>query len=146
MAVDGGARPWHIMAMTAAQPPRCPGHVLLVEDSPIIAMNTEELLRDMGVGDVSVAASVAQALALIDRLADDARFDLALLDFKLGDEDCLPIALRLARDGVPVVFVTGFGDELDLPVPLRDARILKKPYNYSALEGVLVPPDPARDA
>jgi len=136
MTVDAAGGAWHITPMTAAQTPSCPGLVLLVEDSPIIAMNTEELLRDMGVGDVGVAASVAQALALIDAR----RFDLALLDFKLGDEDCLPIALRLVADGVPIVLVTGFGDELGLPEPLRGTRILKKPYSYGALEAILMPP------
>jgi len=112
-----------------------PGHVLLVEDSPIIAMNTEELLREIGVGEVRVAGSVVQALGHLDAM----RFDLALLDLNLGDETSLPIALRLTEEGVPIVFVTGFGDDLELPEQLRDTPILKKPYNYSDLEAILIP-------
>jgi len=120
--------------MTAAPTDRLPGHVLLVEDSPIIAMNTEELLREIGVGEVRVAGSVVQALGHLDAM----RFDLALLDLNLGDETSLPIALRLTEEGVPIVFVTGFGDDLELPEQLRGTPVLKKPYNYSDLEAILL--------
>jgi len=99
-------------------------------------MNTEELLRELGVRDVRVAASVAQAQALLD----EARFDMALLDLKLGDETSLPIALRLAEDGVPIIFVTGFGEEIDLPESLRGTRVLKKPYNFNDLDEIVALP------
>lgn len=108
-------------------------NILLVEDSPIIALNTEELLRELGASDVRVASSVAQAMAAID----EARFDLALLDLNLGEETSLPVAHRLAADGVPTVFVTGYGERLDLPDSLRDIRILKKPYNFNDLGDVV---------
>lgn len=134
--VDEGIGAWQGRAMMAAQTARRPDHVLLVEDSPIIAMNTEELLRELGVRDVRVAASVAQAQALLD----EARFDMALLDLKLGDETSLPIALRLAEDGVPIIFVTGFGEEIDLPESLCGTRVLKKPYNFNDLDEIIALP------
>jgi len=110
-----------------------PKLVLLVEDSPIIAMNTEALLMELDVGGVRTAATVAEALALIEAEP----FDLAILDLQLGDEDCLPVADRLAALNVPIVFATGFGDELAAGGLVRSGRILKKPYGFAELERIL---------
>lgn len=110
-----------------------PSLVLLVEDSPIIAMNTEALLLELDVGGVRTAANVAEALALIEA----ERFDLAILDLHLGSEDSLPVAERLAALEVPFVFATGFGEELGPASGWCTARILKKPYNFNDLEKVI---------
>lgn len=113
---------------------RSPFLVLLVEDSPIIAMNTEALLLELDeVGEVRVAFCVAEALGLIE----EARFDLAILDLNLGEETSLPVAHRLSRDDIPIVFATGFDEPIDLPTSLRAARMLKKPYSFADLERVL---------
>ncbi len=113
---------------------RSPSLVLLVEDSPIIAMNTEALLLELDVGEVRVAHSVAEALALIEA----AQFDLAILDLNLGHETSLPVAHRLSQDDVPIIFATGFDEPLDLPPALRGARMLRKPYSFADLERVIL--------
>ena len=110
-----------------------PSLVLLVEDSPIIAMNTEALLLELDVGGVRTASNVAEALALIEA----ERFDLAILDLHLGDEDSLPVAEKLATLNVPVVFATGFGDELGPAGGGGSARVLKKPYGFNDLERII---------
>ena len=108
-----------------------PASVLLVEDNPIIAMNTEALLEELGIDRVLTAGTVADALALVDR----ERFDLAILDLKLGDEeDSLPIAEQLDARGVPIIFATGFGEDIALPEGHGAARVLKKPYSFDDLE------------
>lgn len=108
-----------------------PSSVLLVEDNPIIAMNTEALLEELGIGRIHTAGTVDDALALVNR----ERFDLAILDLKLGDsEDSLPIAAQLDARGVPIIFATGFGEDIDLPDSQGRARVLKKPYGYDDLE------------
>lgn len=88
---------------------------------------------ELDVGGVRTAATVAEALALIEAEP----FDLAILDLQLGDEDCLPVADRLAALNVPIVFATGFGDELAAGGPVRSGRILKKPYGFAELERIL---------
>ena len=121
--------------MTSSEPSadlfEFPASVLLVEDNPIIAMNTEVLLEELGIGRVLTAGTVADALALVDR----ERFDLAILDLKLGEEeDSLPVAKQLDARGVPIIFATGFGEDIDLPERHGTARILKKPYSFDDLQ------------
>ena len=129
--MDGAAGRWQSLAM-ATHP--LPSIVLLVEDNAVIAMNTEILLQDLGVAQVSIAASVAAALALIEAI----RFDFAILDVKLGDEeDSLPIADRLIAEGVPIAFATGGGEEMVPAEGYDGAAMLKKPYGFEDLERLL---------
>lgn len=111
-----------------------PPRVLLVEDNAVIAMNTEALLLDLGVAQVRTAATVADALALVE----DMRFDLAILDFQLGEaEDSLPVAERLAASGVRFIFATGLGEEIRLPAGFAETPVLRKPYGFDDLERIL---------
>lgn len=92
--------------MTASpHPERLAGlRILVVEDEPLVAMLIEDLLLELGCTVVGPAATVAQALALADT-----RLDGALLDVNLGAEQSYPVADKLAADGVPFAFVTGYG-------------------------------------
>ncbi len=110
-----------------------PSIVLLVEDDAIIALTTQMLLEEIGVEQVHVAGSVADALRLIDDLA----FDLAVLDLNLGRENSVPVAERLSGQNVPIIFATGYGD-IDLPEAFRSTRILSKPYRLDDLRRVVL--------
>lgn len=92
--------------MTASpHPERLAGlRILVVEDEPLVAMLIEDLLLELGCKVVGPAGTVAQALALADT-----RLDGALLDVNLGVEQSYPVADKLAADGVPFAFVTGYG-------------------------------------
>ena len=110
------------------------GKALVVEDSIIIAMDTEDNLRRLGVRDVKVAGSVSGALQEIEQ---GGTIDFALLDFNLGDESSEVVADRLAVMGVPFWFVTGYGDAI-LKVASDKARgVLKKPFSVEDLEAVV---------
>ena len=50
-----------------------PSHVLLVEDSMIIALDTEDCLRELGVEKVQIESSVIGALSAIARKRKDER-------------------------------------------------------------------------
>ena len=113
-----------------AERPLVAGSVLLVEDSLIIAMDAEDILTRLGAERVTTAASVDQALAEIAR----ERFDLAVLDVNLGQETSLPIADRLLALGVPYLFATGYGDQLNLPDEHAGATIVQKPYTLSGMQ------------
>jgi CheY-like chemotaxis protein len=132
--MDAVPTSWQRQGMTFTEPglpaSNCPAHILLVEDNPVIAMNTEALLEELGAREIVSTPGVADAL----RLIDDRTFDFAILDLKLGNgEDSLPVAERLAEAGVPYVFATGFNEEDGLP-PNHGARaILKKPYSFEDL-------------
>ncbi|RFB89895.1 two-component system sensor histidine kinase/response regulator [Rhizobium leguminosarum bv. trifolii] len=102
--------------------------VLLVENNLIIAMDGEDILRRMG-ADVATAPSVAEAMQILAGHS----FDLALLDVNLGDETSFGIADRLAAEGVPFVFATGYGEGIAQANSHSDAPVLQKPYT---MEGV----------
>ncbi|WP_121116437.1 HWE histidine kinase domain-containing protein [Croceibacterium ferulae] len=108
-------------------------HVLVVEDSMIIAMDAEEALFGLGIPTVSVVSSVAGAKALLD----NDRPDLALLDFNLGAESSEPIARALDEMGVPYWFVTGYGDAIAQLGETAARGILQKPYSTADLAGIL---------
>jgi PAS domain S-box-containing protein len=103
--------------------------VLAVDDDPLVLMNTQSLLEDLGCR-VEVAASGADALRL---LGEDLHFDLMLSDQVMpemsGGE--LMTAARLLRPDLPVIIATGFTEDLDHPL---EPRRLQKPFSQTELE------------
>jgi DNA-binding response OmpR family regulator len=116
-----------------------PDDVLLVEDNTLIALDTEDILRQMGVRSVRAARTVAEALAAIDERAPG----FALLDVNLGRETSFAIAWRLRDLGVRFAFVTGYGDDAAFAGAFGDVPKIRKPYTAEALRaGFLHPPEP----
>ena len=106
--------------------------VLVVEDEILILMMTEGMLADLGCESIVSAATVDQALALIDGQA----FDAALLDMNLGGDKTHPVADALVARGVPFAFVTGYGGS-DIRECDRDRPLLKKPFEFERLVEIL---------
>ena len=101
--------------------------ILLVEDQLLIAMALEEEMADAGLSVIGVAASVAQAMALLATETPD----LAVLDLNLGAETSLPVAEELHARGVPFVFATGYGAGFALPPALSGVTRVNKPYDVA---------------
>ncbi|MBC2805209.1 GAF domain-containing protein [Rhizobium leguminosarum bv. viciae] len=112
--------------------PLCGLNVLLVENNLIIAMDGEDILRRLG-ADVATAPSVTEAMEILAGQS----FDLALLDVNLGDETSFGIADRLAADGVPFVFATGYGEGIAQANSHSDAPVLQKPYTMEGVTDIL---------
>jgi CheY-like chemotaxis protein len=110
-----------------------PGHVLVVEDDPIIALDFEGTILGFGVKTVRTAASVAKALELIDIQPPD----FALLDVGLIRENSFAVAERLDALKIPFAFVTGFGADIGLPSAFAVRPRLPKPYSTDALKLLL---------
>jgi len=106
--------------------------ILVVENEMLVLMMTEDMLADLGCESVTSAATVDQALALIDAEG----FDAALLDMNLGGDKSFPVADALAARGVPFIFSTGYTGH-DMREGYRDRPVLKKPFRYEDLTGVL---------
>lgn len=102
--------------------------VLVVEDEMLVLMNIEDMLADLGCESVSVAATVSQALALIDSQA----FDAAMVDVNLDGSNSYPVADALAAYGVPFVFSTGYSGQ-SMKDGYRDRPVLGKPYRIAEL-------------
>jgi len=99
-------------------------NVLLVEDSLIIALDAEDILKRLGAAHVATGATVEGALDTIRA----ARPTLAVLDINLGDQTSYAVADRLQELGVPYLFATGYGEQADLPADHAGRRVLQKPY------------------
>jgi two-component sensor histidine kinase/CheY-like chemotaxis protein len=97
---------------------------LIVEDNMIISMDAEQLMLDNGMAQVFIAASVTEARKIIQRET----LDVALLDVNLGSETSFPLVGDLKAKDVPFVFVTGYGENVDLPAEAGNARAIKKPF------------------
>lgn len=104
------------------------GDVLVLEDNLIIALDAEDILLRLGATRVHTASSVREAL----RVISEETITFALLDFSLGKENSREVALLLNANGVPLLFASGYGDALQLPIELRHIRVISKPYNLES--------------
>jgi DNA-binding response OmpR family regulator len=103
--------------------------VLVVEDEYLIGADIRGHLESAGASTVLVA-NCAEALRVLQRT----EFELAVLDIKLGDETCYPVAEELRRRGMPFIFVTGYDVARK---DFADAPIFLKPCSPQAVIGVL---------
>lgn len=118
--------------MLFAKKKRLIERVLLVEDEPLEAFDTEHYLSGEGFTIVATVDSVADALASIE---DDPEIDLVLVDVQLSDGSGVDVARAAMARGVRVLFVTG-----DCPVEARVLATgwLAKPYPQRDLLGAIV--------
>jgi len=111
-----------------------PGEVLVVEDNLIIALDTEDMLRKIGVKTVRVVGGVEEALKLIEQRLPD----FTLLDVNLGEETSFDIAEKLAARGSPFAFTSGYGEPIAFPAQFSHVQRLRKPYSLNSLRELLV--------
>lgn len=105
--------------------------ILIVDDEPLIAVNTEDLVRHFGalvVGPYFSASAAQHALA--------SRIDAALLDVNLGGEDSLGLAEALQAKGVPIILVTGYQPDA-VSERFAKCQVLTKPIESGALGAAL---------
>jgi CheY-like chemotaxis protein len=106
--------------------------ILVVEDEALVAMLVEDALLDAGAQVIGPAATVGEAL----RLLDAERPDAAVLDLNLAGETSGPVADLLAARGIPFLVATGYGAE-GLPQTHATVPVLPKPYDPEELTSTL---------
>jgi CheY-like chemotaxis protein len=110
-----------------------PDDVLVVEDDPIIALGFEDTIVGFGVSAVRSAASVSQALKMIEERAPE----FALLDVALVREMSFAIAERLDALKIPFAFVTGYSADVKIPAAFAEWPRLPKPCGTEELLALL---------
>lgn len=110
-----------------------PMRVLVLEDSLIIAMEAEEILRDIGAEVVDIFANIDRATDAIEK----AQYDCAMLDVNLGEAMSFEFARQLKARGMAFGFVTGYSDTQDFPADLQQVPLLVKPFNESDMRAFL---------
>ncbi len=113
-----------------------PGNILVVEDSIIIAMDTEDCLKTLGVKTVNLAASVAGAMEVLGKSPPN----FAIVDYNLGSETSDPILKELNTLGIPYVLATGYGEMADKLENGSGIGVLRKPYSKDDIERVIAAP------
>jgi CheY-like chemotaxis protein len=106
--------------------------VLVIEDEMLILMMIEDMLADLGCESVTSAATINQAIALINGQV----FDAAMLDMNLNGKNSRAVADALAARGVPFVFSTGNSIH-DVWDGYNGHAVLRKPFSNDDLVAML---------
>jgi PAS domain S-box-containing protein len=101
---------------------------LVIEDEPMVAMFVASCLEDGGARDIDTAASVEQALQMIE----SHRYDAAILDGNLHGRPVDAVGAALTRQKIPFIFVSGYGRD-GLPTAFRNVDVLGKPFTQMQL-------------
>jgi CheY-like chemotaxis protein/DNA-directed RNA polymerase specialized sigma24 family protein len=109
--------------------------VLIIEDEPIIAMDIETIVRDLGHSVTGVAVTrdeaVAQAMAR--------RPGLVLADIQLADDSSGIDAVKdiLKEFQVPVIFITAFPERLLTGERPEPTFLITKPFQRSTVKAAI---------
>jgi CheY-like chemotaxis protein len=109
--------------------------VLIIEDEPIIALDIETMVEELGHTVTGVARTHREAIALVARK----RPGLVLADIQLADGSSGLDAVNeiLASIDVPVIFITAYPERLltgDRPEP---AFLITKPFQPEAVKAAI---------
>ena len=106
--------------------------ILVIEDSPVVAPFTVDILGELGCEVVGPAPNMAVARELVEA----GGFDAALMDIHIRGDRVFPLCEALAGKGVPFVLTSGYADWA-MPEEWRDRPRLQKPYTIEQVEEAL---------
>ena len=104
-----------------------PPHILVVEDDREVSTLVARFLR---ANDMRV--SVANGSRAMDKVLEESRIDLVVLDLMLPDEDGLSICRRLrTSSGMAIIMLTAKAEDVDRIIGLEMGAddYLTKPFN-----------------
>jgi CheY-like chemotaxis protein len=116
---------WEIWGIVTTSHPK----ILVAEDSYLLAEVIGDYLRDCGMEPVGPVGRLEEAC----NFARERALDAAVLDVKLGDFLCFPVASVLVSRGIPFVFFTGYSGKALIPPAFREAPLVCKPCDAEAL-------------
>ena len=106
--------------------------ILIVEDSPIIANDTEEMIQGLGGTVVGPAPNMAVAL----QLAQEEAFDAAVVDVNIRGGKAFAVLTILSQRGIPFLLTSGYANWA-MPEEWQARPRLPKPYSEAALRDQL---------
>ena len=109
--------------------------VLIIEDEPIIALDIEALVTDLGHEVIAVTRTRSQAVAS----AKVERPGLILADIRLADDSSGidAVADILADHDVPVIFITAFPERLLSGERPEPTYLITKPFKPDAVKAAI---------
>jgi CheY-like chemotaxis protein len=118
----------HEVGMTDQRRPRA----LIVEDEPLVLLDLEETLTQLGYLVVDKARDLVKGLIL----ARELDIDVAILDVNLAGLSSGKIADLLQERGVPFLLISGY-TEAGIPERHRNSLRIAKPYESVTLRRAL---------
>jgi DNA-directed RNA polymerase specialized sigma24 family protein len=109
--------------------------VVIIEDEPLIALDLEQLVTDLGHRVVKIARTAEQAVEAVTRL----RPGLILADIHLADGSSGLDAVNeiLRRFSLPVIFVTAFPQRLLTGTRPEPTFLITKPFQPENVKAVI---------
>lgn len=109
--------------------------VLIIEDEPIIAMDIETIVRDMGHDITGIAVTRDEAV----QMAMSRRPGLVLADIQLADDSSGIDAVKdiLAQFNVPVIFITAFPERLLTGERPEPTFLITKPFQRQTVKAAI---------
>jgi len=109
--------------------------VLIIEDEPIIALDIELLVKELGHSVHGIAATRTEAVAL----ASDRKPGLVLSDIRLADGSSGIDAVRdiLGSFDVPVIFITAYPERLLTGQRPEPAYLITKPFSHETVKATI---------
>ena len=106
--------------------------ILIVEDSPVIALATEDMLRAFGYVPLGPAGNMAAALDL----AESEEMDAAIVDLNIRGTKSFTLLSILDRRDVPFLIISGYAD-WKMPEEWSGRPRLQKPFSEAQLQAKL---------
>ena len=106
--------------------------ILVIEDSPVVAPFTADVLDELGWAVVGPAPNMAAARELVEA----GEFDAAMMDIHIRGERVFPLCEMLEAMGVPFILTSGYAD-WQIPEKWLDRPRLQKPYTIDQVEEAL---------
>ncbi|UTP40897.1 response regulator [Phenylobacterium sp. LH3H17] len=103
--------------------------MLVVEDEPLIGMDIEDAIEEMGHEVVGPIAELDEALDI----ASNAALECAILDINIRGGHAYPVADMLRKRGLPMLLLSSYGEH-SLPERLHKEARLPKPFTSAQLE------------
>ena len=109
--------------------------VLIIEDEPLIALDLQNVVEDLGHRVVDVARTHREALAAIQHHQPG----LILADIQLADGSSGLEAVNEILGGfeVPVIFITAYPERFLTGAPPEPAFLIAKPFSIETLRAVI---------
>lgn len=106
--------------------------ILIIEDSPVIAMATEEMLQALGYVPAGPIGNMAVALEYVE----NGEMDAAVVDLNIRGSKTFGLLSILKRRNIPFLIMSGYAD-WKMPDEWADRPRLQKPFSEEQLHAKL---------
>ncbi len=106
--------------------------ILVIEDSPVVAMATEDMIRFFGHVPLGPVGNMALALELAER----EEMDAAIVDLNIRGTKSFTLMTILNRRNIPFLIISGYAD-WKMPDEWSGCARLQKPFSEMQLRAKL---------